>query len=188
VIMPYRSTGAAPRFVRAMARGSVEFFVSVVMHTRSMVSGVYLVAAGLLAQSDAIPPLNRRVVDFVRAHQGEQVGRGECWDLAAEALNTAGAKWDGNYGYGREVHHARAQVLPGDIVQFEQVEFQWEEGSAVHTVRMPHHTAVVVEVRTPGSFVIAQQNTQETGRKVGCSDLVLSRRKKGTIRFFRPLE
>lgn len=148
--------------------------------------GVYLL--GAFAQADSLPPLNRRVADFVRARQGEQVGRGECWDLAAAALNVAGAKWDGNYGFGREVHPLRAQVLPGDIVQFEKVELRWEEGLAVHTVRMPHHTAVVLEVRAPGIYLIAEQNTQETGRKVGSSELVLSRRKKGTIRFFRPLE
>jgi len=147
----------------------------------------------MLAQQDSLPAVNKGVVAFVREHMGEQVGRGECWDLAAEALNIAGAKWDGDYGFGRKVDPERELVLPGDIVQFERVEFQWEEGREVHTIRMPHHTAVVLEVpgkggRATDAYVIAQQNTQETGRRTGTGELVLSRRSKGRIVFFRPVE
>lgn len=122
---------------------------------------------------------------------GQRVGRGECWDLAAEALNAAGAEWNGDYGFGREVDPDHEPVHPGDIVQFERVEFRWEEGRDVHTIRMPHHTAIVMEVfgaMAPGAYIIAQQNTEETGRKVGTGNLVLSRRTKGKISFFRPIE
>ena len=148
-----------------------------------------------LAQQDSLPAVNRGVVAFVRAHVGKQVGRGECWDLAAAALNATGAKWDGDYGLGRTVDPEVEPVFPGDIVQFERVEFQWEEERDVHTIRMPHHTAVVLEVSESGSgakardaYVIAQQNTEETGRKTGTGELVLSRRTKGKIMFFRPVE
>ena len=145
-------------------------------------------ACRVFGQSDSLPPVNRRVVAFVQEHVGSRVGRGECWDLAAEVLNAAGAQWDGDHRFGREVFPGRGSVLPGDIVQFEKVEFQWEEGLESHSIRMQHHTAVVMEVRAKGSYVIAQQNTQETGRKTGLADLVLARRKKGSIRFFRPEE
>ena len=148
---------------------------------------ILISGAGLHAQPDSLPQLNRRVVDFVRAHLGEQVGRGECWDLAAQALNDAGAKWDGDYGFGRVTDPVRDRVVPGDIVQFENVEFSWEGGPAVHTTRMPHHTAVVLEVVNVDRYLIAQQNTAETGRRTGTGELVLSRRKKGTIRFYRPV-
>lgn len=143
---------------------------------------------GMSAQQDTLPIVNRRIVAFVREHMGQPVGRGECWDLAAQALIAAGAKWDGNYGFGRKVDPEREPVLPGDIVQFERVEFRWEEGRDVHTIRMPHHTAVVLEVKATGTYVIAQQNTQETGRKTGTGELLLSRRSKGRIGFFRPVE
>jgi hypothetical protein len=157
------------------------------MRNALLTSGLLLVSFGSCAQQDTLPEVNQRIVAFVREHIGERVGRGECWDLAAEALNAAGARWDGDYGFGREVDPDREPVLPGDIVQFEGVEFRWEEGRDVHSVRMPHHTAVVLEVRAPGAFVAAQQNTQETGRKTGTGDLVLSRRIKGKISFFRPV-
>jgi hypothetical protein len=147
-----------------------------------------LASSGSFAQQDSLPIVNQRITAFVREHMGKQVGRGECWDLAAGSLNAAGAKWDGDYGFGRKVDPDREPVLPGDIVQFERVEFQWEEGRDVHTIRMPHHTAVVLEVKAPGTYVIAQQNTRETGRRTGTGDLVLSRRTKGKLAFFRATE
>lgn len=147
-----------------------------------------LCTARLLAQPDSVPPLNQRVVDFVREHVGRRVGRGECWDLAAQALDAAGAKWDGDYAFGRKLDPEKDTVLPGVIVQFEGAEFRWEEGRAIHTITMPHHTAVILEVKAPGSFVIGQQNTRETGRKVGTGELVLSRRVKGRIGFYAPVE
>ncbi len=165
------------------------------MHNVLLTSGLLLISFGSCAQQDSLPKVSRRIVEFVREHMGERVGRGECWDLAAAALNAAGAKWDGDYGFGREVDPDREPVLPGDIVQFEGVEFKWEEGRDVHTIRMPHHTAVVLEVlgaasakKAPGAYVIGQQNTRETGRKTGTGDLLLSRRIKGRIAFFRPVE
>ena len=147
-----------------------------------------LCTARLLAQPDSVPPLNQRVVDFVREHVGRRVGRGECWDLAAGALDAAGAKWDGDYAFGRKLDPEREAILPGVIVQFEGVEFRWEEGRATHTITMPHHTAIILEVKAPGGFIIGQQNTRETGRKVGTGELVLSRRIKGSIGFYAPVE
>ena len=143
---------------------------------------------GSFAQTDTLPEVNRRIVAFVREHMGEKVGRGECWDLAAGALDSAGAKWDGDYGFGPKLDLKRDVILPGDIVQIEGAEFRWEEGRDIHTMRMPHHTAVVLEVKAPGAYVIGQQNTQETGRRVGTGDLVLARRTKGRIDFYRPVE
>jgi hypothetical protein len=158
------------------------------MRCRTFALTLLLNGFGLQAQTDSLPLLNRRVVDFVRARVGEQVGRGECWDLAAQALNAAGAVWDGDYGFGRITDPVLGPVLPGDIVQFENVEFRWEEGLAIHTTRMPHHTAVVLEVRSRDRYLIAQQNTAETGRRTGTDELLLSRRTKGTIRFYRPMD
>lgn len=145
-----------------------------------------VLSLGATAQPDSLPAINRRVVDFVNRHMGSQVGRGECWDLAAEALNAAGAEWDGNYGFGSKVDPGKESVLPGDIVQFEGVRFEWDEGREKHTMRMPHHTAVILQVRSRDNYVIAEQNTQGTGRKVGSGDLQLARRTKGRITFYRP--
>jgi hypothetical protein len=127
-----------------------------------------------------------RVAVYVQSHMGKKVGRGECWDLAAEALNEAGAVWDGSYGWGVVIDPDKEGVQPGDVVQFTDVVLEWDEGNATSRVNMAHHTAVVMEVKGPGVFVIAHQNFGPIGRKVGTMDLVLAHRKKGTISFHRP--
>lgn len=52
---------------------------------------------------DSTPELNKKIVDFVNANMNKKVGRGECWDLAAQALNTNHAKWDRKLNYGTRV-------------------------------------------------------------------------------------
>lgn len=144
---------------------------------------------GLTAQQPKeIPAVNQDVLAFVRAHMGKRVGHGECWDLAAEALNTAKADWDGLYGFGKEVKPEEA--MPGDIIQFEGVllesRVETPRETSVHQERYGHHTAIVMEVKAPGVFIIAQQNAGEQGRHVGLDPLTLADRKQGTIRFYRP--
>src|SRR5258706_3314819 len=66
--------------------------------------------------SDTLPELNQQILDFVNAHLKKKVGRGECWDLAAEALNQAGAKWNHKYNYGKHIDPDSTTVFPGDII------------------------------------------------------------------------
>lgn len=141
----------------------------------------------MAAQQDPLPPLNARVLAFVQAHMGQRVDRGECWDLAAAALDSAGAVWDHRHDFGRLIDPEREAVLPGDIVQFEKVEFRWKDGLDNHVVTMPHHTAIIVSEEAPGEFAIAHQNMQGIGRKVGLGRIVLEHRAKGIIRIHRPL-
>ena len=136
--------------------------------------------------NNALPVINKRVVEFVNAHMGERVDRGECWDLAAFALNHAGAKWNGKLQYGRLLDHMKEQVLPGDIIQLEGVEFKWREGDATNVITMPHHTAIVYEVKSSRNYVVAHQNMQGIGRKVGVGTIVLDHRSKGKIMIYRP--
>lgn len=145
------------------------------------------IAAPASSQTGKLPPLNERVLEFVEDHFGKRVGRGECWDLAAEALNAAHARWDGRLEYGRLVDHTKEEVLPGDIIQLEEAEFRWEEGGAVNGITMPHHTVVVTGIRSQGAFTIAHQNMEGIGRKVGAGELVLSRLIKGRILIYRPV-
>lgn len=136
---------------------------------------------------DSIPALNLQVIALVRQQIGTTVGRGECWDLAAMALNRNGAKWDGKYAYGRKVDPFRECIYPGDIIQFEGVKVRYTRNQAVYTETMAHHTAVVNEVKQEGVFVLAHQNTGTTGRKVGLSDLDLKTVIKGKYQFYRPV-
>jgi len=45
-----------------------------------------------------VPATNIKVVKFAESHKGKQVGNGECWTLAAEALAAAGAPRPGADG------------------------------------------------------------------------------------------
>jgi hypothetical protein len=152
----------------------------------------YCLAGQVLSQTTVpvaapLPALNQHIVEFTKAHMGQRVDRGECWDLAAFALNDAGAEWDGKLNFGRLIDPAREVVFPGDIIQLEGVEFKWTENGATNVITMPHHTAIVYEVISRGVFKVAQQNMEGIGRKVGLGQLTLKHRVKGTIRIHRPV-
>lgn len=44
-----------------------------------------------------------RVVEFCEQHEGDLVGNGECWTLAAEALKAAGARPAHSYNFGQKI-------------------------------------------------------------------------------------
>lgn len=132
-----------------------------------------------------IPELNQKIIAFVNQHKGKKVDRGECWDLAAIPLNENNAKWDGTYGFGKKVDYKKDIIFPGDIIQFEKVIIKYTEGKATYTVNLYHHTAIVYEVKGPGEYKIAEQNT-EKGKKVTFSDLNLNFMTKGKVQFYRP--
>ncbi|MCB0769707.1 MAG: hypothetical protein KDC00_04800 [Flavobacteriales bacterium] len=155
-----------------------------------MASTLLLIMVPLLvpAQGMELPAVNQRVVDFVNSRIGTKVGHGECWDLAAEALNTAGAKWDGAYGFGDVVDWRKQEVLPGDIVQFENVFVEHRSDRMVMREQYGLHTAVVVEVKGQGDYVLAHQNVKPVGKKVGIAPLLMSEVRSGKLRFYRPLD
>jgi len=72
-----------------------------------------------------LPELNMQIVEYVESVMGEQVDRGECWDLANQALTRIDARWDGKYKYGREVNPKRREIYPGDIIQFKDVKVRY---------------------------------------------------------------
>ena len=136
---------------------------------------------------DDVPPINRRVQSFIRANLGKRVGRGECWDLAAQALNTVGAKWDGAFGFGKPVDPQKDCIYPGDVIQYTGVRVHYQKGNTFYEEEMDQHTAMVYEVRAKGSFVVAEQNTNRLGRRVGLSDLDLGNVSRGKVEFYRPV-
>ena len=50
----------------------------------------------LTTDCNEILPLNQQIIEFVNSKMNKKVGKGECWDLANEALTLVQAKWDGN--------------------------------------------------------------------------------------------
>ncbi len=77
-----------------------------------------IVQAISLAQ---VPDLNKKVIEYVKTVIGKKVDHGECWDLANNALNYAGAKWDGMYVFGKKVDPKKDTIYVGDLIQFEKV-------------------------------------------------------------------
>jgi hypothetical protein len=132
------------------------------------------------------PELNKKIIKYVNSVIGKQVDRGECWDLANQALNQNNAKWNGEYVYGKPIDPEKDEVFPGDIIQFEKVKVKYTKGNTITTETMGHHTAIVYKVYKKGKYQLAHQNTGFSGRKVGLSDLELENVIKGKMKFYRP--
>jgi len=133
-----------------------------------------------------IPDLNKQVYKYVKSVIGKKVDRGECWDLANQALILVNADWDKQYIYGNSIDPLNDQVFPGDFIQFKNVKIRYTEGNTTYTELMTHHTAVVYKVLGDGVFEIAHQNTEFSKRKVGISELNLNNIVSGEIYFYRP--
>ena len=129
----------------------------------------------------SIPPVNQRIVDYVKKQEGKQIDRGECWDLAKAALDNAEAKWATPYDFGTQYNFKKEAILPGDIIQFENVVFKGE----LYSMSMPHHTAVVIEIISPLIVKIAHQNFAGK-RTVQFTQVNFNDLKKGKAQFYRP--
>ena len=132
--------------------------------------------------------LNQRIVVWARARLGQRVGRrGECWDLAEQALSNSGALTSrdqgdvgrgSNYVWGTAKEVSRIQA--GDILQIRDYErttvtettVEWSDGTAeiaqnTETASHPHHTAIVNgSPDRVGQVAIFDQNTPPGGRVV----------------------
>lgn len=143
---------------------------------------IMVVLAWVLASFQTpLPAINQQIVDFTKAHQGKQLDRGECWDLAKAALDNANAEWNGEYVYGTKYDYKKGPILPGDVIQFEDVVFKGE----FYSMSMPHHTAIVLEVVKPLVLKIAHQNF--AGKlTVEYTEVNFNDLKKGKVFFYHP--
>ena len=144
-----------------------------------------LLLIGIKIQAQT-PALNQKIIKYVALQIGKQVDRGECWDLAYEALTRNKCNWDGKYGYGKKLNLKTDTIYIGDIIQFTNVTIKYTANGALYKETFKHHTAIVYEVIAPGNFKIAHQNNGFSGKKVGISVLKLSNKISGTIEIYRP--
>ena len=140
---------------------------------------------------------NQTVLAYARQRVGRQVGSGECFDLADEALRNAGASSASDYGpitptadyvWGRRVSRQEAQ--PGDIIQFRNYSMLIETETRVRvdtggggfeesfetvteTQSRGHHTAVVEAIEPSGRLNVLEQNvgTGADRRRVQSNEL-----------------
>ena len=169
------------------------------MRTQCWILVVFL---ALISGVSAAESLNDKVIAFCVANVEKEVGNGECAGLAFQALKAAGAKTrngpdapqERDYVWGKQVYKMEAtadgiketgkiaDVQPGDIIQFRDVNFGGSGGFA-------HHTAIVAEVASAeqAKFEVYQQNA---GGKRFCFKTTLHKfkdMKEGYIIFYRPI-
>lgn len=150
---------------------------------------IFIIA--LITINPSIPKINKKVIEYVDTVVGRKVATGECWDLAAAALDHAGAYLDRSsqqniYIFGKELNPKKDKIYAGDIIQIENVKMEYTKGNMIYTENMIHHTAIIYEVIKEGVFKIAHQNTNFSGKKVGISKFNISDIKKGKVIFYRP--
>jgi hypothetical protein len=111
--------------------------------------------------------LSDDILRFATNHNGTQVGNGECWTLANDALRSAHAQLPPSHNlYQWGTVTSFSSLVGGDIIQFENysatLRVTSEDGSyQEQTWSAPHHTAIVVRVleATNGKVEVLEQNT-----------------------------
>lgn len=139
------------------------------------------VLVALFSSAKAQTAISQKIVAYCDANKGKKVGKGECWDLAKEALNSAGATWTPPYVFGKELTKKDA-LQAGDILQFEKVKIEYPDGAWKD---LPHHTAVVYSVGEGKKITMAEQNANGK-RFVIFSEIDLSYITKGKYTAYRP--
>jgi hypothetical protein len=144
---------------------------------------------GLLPVSAAADNLNEKVAGFARSHLGKEVGDGECWTLADQALRAAGAHRPnqppyGTYVFGKKV--SSKAIMPGDVVEFQKAYFDWKDAKGGRYILDfgIRHTAIVGAVH--GSSITLLHQNYNGKRTVQQTPLDLAGLRRGTATFYRP--
>ncbi|MEI7596531.1 MAG: CHAP domain-containing protein [Bacteroidota bacterium] len=135
----------------------------------------------IIAQSDSLPEANKKILDFALNAMNKKVGNGECWTLAANALNSISAKWDKNMEFGKLLSYPKEKALAGDIIQFKNIKIK----DGAETMTMAQHTGIITKVNDDGSIEIANQNVNGK-KKVVISLIKLNKVVKGKFFIYRP--
>jgi len=160
-----------------------------VQNIRLYVAALCLLSFALVSKAqDSIPALNKQIIEYVKTTIGKKIDRGECWDLANQALTRTDADWNHEYKYGKLLNPKKDTIYPGDIIQFEGVKVKYKKGNTTYTESMEHHTSIVFRVIAKDVFELAHQNTGFSGRKVGLSTLDLKNIIKGRMTIYRPVK
>lgn len=134
-----------------------------------------------------IPEMNKKIIEYVNTVIGTKVERGECWDLANQALIKVKADWDGKFAYGKLLNPKKDSIYPGDIIQYKDVVVKYTIGNKQYTETMKQHTSIVYKVIANGIYEVAEQNTAYAGKKVSIGKLNLSYIVKGKVMIYRPV-
>ncbi len=138
------------------------------------------------AKKAGVPLTNLKVVNFAVENLGRQVGNGECWTLAREALLTAAAEAPRGYVFGRLLAKNDAW-LPGDIIQFDSCHFEesYPGGWSSFDLGWPNHTAIIHSVA--GSQTLLLHQNFGNDRRVQTLPLNFAYMVSGNYRVYRPI-
>jgi hypothetical protein len=129
-----------------------------------------------------------KVLAWAHGKLRQQVGRGECWDFADQALRSAGARSsttvgpNDDYVWGKPVRIN--DVAPGDVLQFRnwivttktEIVVRFADGSGYRdtdevVARRPHHTAIVKHIGGGGVLQVYEQHVKPLGNRVQLHDV-----------------
>jgi hypothetical protein len=159
------------------------------MYRRVLTSGALLAGFAVLSclPADAAQTVNPKILQYARSQLGRQVGNGECWTLADQALRYAGARRPGQGGYGSYVFGkkiSRRALQAGDVIQFENVTFVHRGPNSWSSNQFPHHTAIVAAV-SGNRITLLHQNVNGR-RTVQTGTIDMADFQRGTMTYFRP--
>jgi hypothetical protein len=140
---------------------------------------------------------------------GQQVGDGECWTLAHNALVAVGAQFSSrgrepcmasqSYVHGSLIYSflpakssyqeprggiRGAGVARGDVIQLFEAHFKAKDGMSEKWAGAPDHTAVIVEVESNEVVNVVEQNVGGV-KRVRKGSYNMSELVKGEVRIFR---
>lgn len=153
---------------------------------------IFLLSSFFLIKKENIPKINQQIIEYTEKVIGKSVGRGECWDLADYVLTAVDAKFDKSsaqniYVFGELYNPKEEPILPGDIIQFKDVQVKQKDGNIIYTSNYKHHTAIVYQIINSNTIKLAHQNTSFSGRIVGINSLNLKDVSKGKMYFYHPI-
>lgn len=129
---------------------------------------------------DSTKYVANKIVWYGEQNLGKKVDRGECWDLAAGALNYAEADWKSPYGFGEKIDYKKSELKPGDVIQMSNVKFVYPNGS----MSFPMHTALVYKANKNMVTVLHQNFNNK--RVVDTLTFNLNHLKGGKLEVYRP--
>lgn len=137
------------------------------------------------------------IASWCTHREGQQVGSGECWDLAHQALQKA----CGKHAFVSTYHHHGYPILElrtgsiykgpedevrrGDILQFKAAKFEDRATGSTQTAGAPDHTAVVTG-KMGMRVLVAEQNVQGA-RTVRKGEYVLGNLTAGSVVVYRAM-
>ncbi|KAG9232754.1 putative altered inheritance of mitochondria protein 3 [Amylocarpus encephaloides] len=122
---------------------------------------------------------SERVASWSESMKGRQVGDGECWTLANEALKAVALTYHNPSRSAQE-----AGVARGDVLQILAAVFKSKDGLRTSWAGDPDHTAVVTGIAHDGKLSVVESNVGGV-KKVQVGSYDLSEMTKGEVRIFR---